>query len=98
MFHNMFGSDPGANVVNVLISTKNFHGLALPCNCNVYKCSAGTSGGSKSVAWERVGKEGRNKRAQGDLTHRISLCDNFDHQQYPSPITELQLHEEGKES
>ena len=33
-----------------------FHGWAFPLNCNAYKCSARTSGGSKSVTWRRVGK------------------------------------------
>ena len=62
-----------------------------------YLCSANTSGG-QSICGLGKGREGRSNRAQGDFTHRMSLYDNFAHQQHPSLIMELHLREEGKES
>ena len=42
------------------------------------------------------GREGRSNRAQGNSTHRMSLYDNFAHQQHPSLIMELHLHKKRK--
>ena len=52
----------------------------------------------QSICGLGKGREGRSKRAKGDFTHRMSLYDNFTHQQHPSQRMELHLREEGKES